>query len=198
MKNIRRLFVMVTLGAVLVPSIAWAAPADAPAGSTIEQRIQLRKKEQKIKLTQKEQIRYKSRCVNTQNAVRDIQSKLGTVMKTREDIYGKIDAKLWIIIGELKLAGQDTFKLETQRTEYAKKVTAYINTLNQYNQTLDDIVVMNCQADLAGFIALVKTAREYHTSLRTQSDDINTYIVNTIKKTLSDFTTALQPKNTEQ
>ena len=197
-KYIQKIVTLSVLLAMLLPAVAWATPADTPSGSTLEQRIKQRMTEQKVNLSEKDVTRYKSRCVNTQNTVREIQTQLGKISKNRQDVYGKIDGKLWIIIGELKLAKQDTFQLEKQRTEYAKMVTAYINTLNQYNQTLDDIVVMNCQANLAGFIALVKTAREYHTSLRQQSVDINTYIVNSIKTSLSDFATALQPKNTEQ
>lgn len=198
MKIFKKLTSFLIVSTLVVPAIATAAPADTPAGSTIEQRVKQRVQEQKIKLTAKEILRYKSRCVATQTTVRDLQNKLGPIINNRQTVYKKIDAKLWIVIGQLKLAEKDTFNLEAQRAEYAKRVTAYNNTLNQYKQTIDDIVVMNCQADLNGFIALVKTAREYHASLRTQSDDISAYVVDTVKKTLSDFTTELQPKTSTE
>ncbi|MCA9333049.1 hypothetical protein KDA00_04225 [Candidatus Saccharibacteria bacterium] len=193
--NTIRFIVAVVIIILAVPSFAFAIPPDVPSGSTIEQRIKQRLQEQKVELNQKELVRYKSRCIGTQNTVRDIQSQFSKVSANRQAVYKKIDAKLWIIIGQLKLAGKDTFQLETQRGEFANKMTTYTNTLNQYNQTLDDIVVMNCQADLNGFIALVKTAREYQTSLRDQSNEMRTHIVDTVKKTLSDFATELQPED---
>lgn len=179
---------------VAAPFSTSAAPADAPAGGTLQQRIELRKKEQKVKLETKELVRLKGRCVGTQNTVRDIQTGLGKIISDRQATYKTIDAKLWIMVGQLKLANKDTFQLENQRAELAKRVAAHDNTLNQYRQTVDDLVVMNCEADLNGFISLVKTAREYHTLIRTQSADIKAYVVDTVKKTLSDFATELQPK----
>ena len=176
------------------PALVSALPADAPAGGTAEQRLSLRKKEQNIKLDSKELLRVTSKCTNVQSSVRELQTKLAPVVEKRSNIYKKIDAKLWIIIGQLKLADKDTFKLEQQRSEFAKQVTAYDNSMTQYKQTLDDIVVINCKADPAGFMALVKTAREYHTLIRKQSQDLNTYIVDTVKATLNAFTDELKPK----
>lgn len=185
---------LILLGFVSMPAAVWAVPADPPAGGTLKQRTEQRIKEENVKLDAKELVRLKGRCVNTQNTVREVENKLGPIISNRQSVYKKVDAKLWIIIGELKLADKDTFNLEKQRAELAKKVAANDNTLNQYKQTLDDIVVINCEADPNGFIALVKTAREYHTILRTQSTGIKSYVVDTIKKTLTDFATDLQTK----
>ncbi len=190
----KKIPVLIFLSILAFPTIVSALPANPPNGSTLEQRAKLRTDEQRVKLTEKEITRYKTRCIKTQNTVREIQNKLAPIITKRQLVYKKVDAKLWITIGQLKLAGKDTFTLEAERAEFAKRVDVYNNILNQYNQTLDDIVVMNCEADLNAFIARVKTAREYHQALRTQSEDIKTHIVDNVKSTLSDFATSLQPK----
>lgn len=184
---------------LVLPSLAAALPVNAPDGGTIEQRIELRKKEKNVNLDKKELLRYKGRCKDTQALVRSIQDKTAPVVKNRTEVYKKIDAKLWITIGQLKLAGKDTFELEKQRAEFTKRVASYDNVVAQYRQTLDDIAVMNCEADVVGFVALVQTAREYHEEVRKESADIRSYVVDTIKKTLSDFSSQLQIKpSTEQ
>lgn len=187
------------LALILLPSVTYALPADAPPGSKIEDRIKLRVAEQKINLSQKDITRYTGKCVGSQAVVREIQGKLGSNSDKRLSTYGNIDAKLWIIIGKLKLADKDTFKLESQRAEYAKKVATLNNTMNQYKQTIDDMVVMNCQSDIKAYMSLVATARQYHESIRAQTEEIKTYVVNDIKASLQSFATDLQPKpSTEQ
>lgn len=179
---------------MVLPVTILAIPADAPAGSTAEQRLQQRKKEQNVQLDSKEILRVTGRCINAQNTIRGVQDKLSPVIKNRAAVYKRIDAKLWIVIGQLKLADKDTFKLEQQRAEFTKQVAIFDNLVLQYKQTLDDLVVMNCKADPTGFIAQVRTAREYHTLIRQQSKDINAYIVDTVKAKLLEFAQELQPK----
>lgn len=186
--------ITVMMAVLIAPTNIFAAPADAPPGGTAQQRLDLRKKEQNVTLDAKELKRIPSICNKTQDTIREVQNKLAPTVNNRGSTYKKIDAKLWIIIGQLKLADKDTFNLEQQRAEYAKQVAAFDNSVAQYRQTLDDIVVMNCQADPVGFIALVRTAQEYHKQIRAQSKAINAYIVDTVKSTLSDFATELQPK----
>jgi hypothetical protein len=174
--------------------ITYALPGDAAPGSTLEQRVAQRTTEQNLNLSQDEIRRYTSRCVGAQSVVREMQNKLGSIIDNRLNVYNKVDGKLWIITGQLKLAEKDTFKLEAQRAEFANKVSKYSSTLDQYRQTIDDIVVVNCAADIKGFMSLVATARQYQTSIRTQSNDIENFIVNDVKSTLNGFVTELQTK----
>ncbi len=184
---------------LFLPNLVYAAPADAPPGSKIEERIKQRTSEQNLNLTQRDITRITSKCIGSQAVVREIQSKLGSVSDKRLNTYEAIDAKLWVIIGKLKLADKDTFKLESQRGEYAKKVTLLSSTMNQYKQVIDDMVVINCQSDIKGYMSLVATARLYHESIRKQTEEIKSYVVNDVKASLQTFASELQPKpSTEQ
>lgn len=197
MRHIRLSIVFVLLMALVIfvaPNV-WAQPDDAPIGSTLEQRVNQRKAEQKTNLTPKEVTKYQSICVKSQAAVRDLQTVLGTNISKRVDVYNKVDAKLLIIAGQLRLAGKDTKNLEAARTEYANKVISVTNAMNQYRVTLDDLVTIDCKADINGFIALVTTARQYHQSIRQQANDIKAYVEGTIKKSLDSHVKELQPKS---
>lgn len=169
-------------------------PGPTAPGSTLEQRLAQRKQERQVKLTEKDQKRLISQCKGAQEISRKIQRDTTTTVDKRKAAYRVIDGKLWIINGQLKLGGNDTFKLEKVRAETDAKVQAFAATAANYQQTLDDLVLMNCQADPAGFKSIVDTARLYYAQLQAQSADIRGHIINAVKPVLADYATALQPK----
>lgn len=173
-------------------------PAPAPAGSTLEQRIAQRKAERGTTLSENDQKRLISTCRGAQTKIRAIQTSEVAMLDNRSKVYGSIDAKLWIVVGQLKLAGQDTFQLEKQRLTLFDKSNAFQTIATNYKQALDDSLLINCQADPNGFKALVDTARIYNDQLKAQSADSQNHVVNTVKPLLSDFVTTLQPKSPSQ
>lgn len=189
----------VTLSATLLVASAGivsgqTAPSAPPAGGTFAQRLALRKQEQKVQLDERAQDRVTSRCVEAQNIVRQLQQEAGPLLDNREQAYHRIDGILWITIGELKLAEQDTFNLEQERAQLAAKAKTFQTTAEYYIQSLDDITVINCQADPIGFQALLQTARAYHQRIRAQSADIRTYVLDTIKPGIAKHTSELQTR----
>lgn len=194
--------VLAVLAAVLAGSISMAAadtpPAPAPAGSTLDQRVAQRKAERGTALSANDQQRLVSTCVNAQAKLRSIETDEVPMLDNRTKVYGSIDAKLWIVTGQLKLANQDTFNLEKQRLTLLDKTNNFQSLAANYKQALDDSLVINCQADPNGFKALLDTARIYHDQLRAQSTDSHDYVINTIKPTLTDFVNKLQPKSPDQ
>ncbi len=99
---------------------AQTAPAPPPAGGTFDQRLMQRKQERRISLDDKAQKRLANLCVNAQGVIRKLQQESRPI-NVRTDTYQKIDAKLWIAIGKLKMAQKDTFKLEGQRAKFGRK-----------------------------------------------------------------------------
>lgn len=177
---------------------AQVAPVAPPPGSTLEQRIAQRKAERKIALADKDQKRLISLCKAAQEASRKIQRETTSIIDKRKTTYRTIDGKLWIINGQLKLAGKDTFNLEKSRAELENKAAGFITTAANYQQALDDLVLMNCQADIVGFKSIIETARLYYSQLQAQSADIRTHIVNIVKPLLADYAAQLQPKTPQE
>lgn len=198
-KKIQQLLLAVGLVgmACVVPAAqlyAATPPANPPAGGSFEQRLAQRKTERSIKLDDKDKKRLTQRCVAAQGKVRAWYQTISTSIDDRNKAYQRVDAKLWVIIGRLKLAGKDTFKLEKERSIFAANINNFQTTGANFTQTLDDLQVVNCEADIVGFKALLDTARLYYKQVIDASGSIDNYVVNDIKSTLADHTADLQPK----
>lgn len=173
---------------------AQVPPASPAAGSTFEQRVAQRKAERKVVVAEADQKRQAVTCTTAQSKIRALQQKTTPAIANRAKINQQIDAKLWIMIGKLKLAEKDTFNLEKQRAALAEKASAAQQTAANYSQTLDDLATINCKADFEGFKALLDTARIYRTQLRDQLANQRNYVNNDIKPSLSEFAQELQAK----
>ena len=173
---------------------AQTPPGDSVPGSSLEQRVVQRKQERAITLDEKTAKRMQDRCVNTQNKLRSIRDTYTSSSNNRDNIYKDVDAKLWVVIGSLKLIDKDTFKLEQQRLELTKHIKEFDNASTQLRQTLDDITAMNCKADVVGFKALVDTARLYNAQVRSSFIIIKSHIIDHIKPTLGEYANELKIK----
>lgn len=199
MKQVKILVVASLMALVVVVPTTYAAstPATPPAGSTAESRLKQRKTERQIKLDEKDTKRLAQTCVAAQSKIRTIYQDATTALTERNKAFYRADAKLWVVIGRLKLADKDTYSLEKQRSNFAQQIADFQTTGNNFTQVLDDMQVLNCAADPVGFKALLETAKIYRGQIVSKSTAIRDYAVNDIKKTLTEHTTALQPKTEE-
>lgn len=186
------------VASVGLTTLSASAQSDTPAGSSIQQRVSQRKQERKIALDENNKKRLESVCVNSQTKIRILRDEYVKVSDKRNEVYRKIDARLWVLIGSLKYVNKDTFKLEQQRSELLKQVKAYENSVNQFRQTLEDAAAINCKADAEGFKALVETAKLYNTQIRTQANGIRQYVTDQIKPTITAHANALKPKTSTE
>lgn len=206
--RVNKEYIFIAIGILLISCIAFSlnaktdaqtAPANPKPGSSLGQRIAQRKKERNIKLDEKSANRLEDRCVRTQNKIRAIRASYSEATDSRNNAYRKIDAKLWMVIGSLKLINQDTFKLEQQRSQLATKAKVFDNSATQLGQALDDAVAMNCAADVVGFKALIETARLYNAQVHSSFGDIRTFVIDQLQPTLTQYANDLKLKpSTEQ
>lgn len=176
------------------PALAQEAPAPPPAGSTLDQRVQQRVAEQGIALEDKDAKRITSTCTKVQTKVRVLQQATTPAIEKRAKVDQKVDAKLWIMVGKLKIAGVDTFDLEKQRATLAGMVIAQQDIAKNYAQTLDDLAVINCQADPTAFKSLLETARAYRTELRDSITETKAFINDDIKNSIANYADDLKAK----
>ncbi|HET7673583.1 MAG TPA: hypothetical protein VFK11_03675 [Candidatus Saccharimonadales bacterium] len=175
-----------------------SAPQNAPPGSSLSQRIAQRKKERQVRLDQDNTERIQGQCTNAQSKLRTLNDSYTTSADKRDSVYRGIDAKLWIIIGSLKLINKDTFKLEQQRSAYLKKVKAFENQSDQFQQAISDMEAMNCKADPEGFQALLETARLYNAQIRSSFTSIKSYLVDHISPTVNQYADELKIKTSTE
>jgi hypothetical protein len=188
------LTVLVSLSVAAPVAFAATQPATPPSGSDFEARLKQRKTEREIKLEERDDKRIKLVCTKSQTTIRSLYQNAVKAIDDRNKAYYKADAKIWVMVGRLKLAEQDTFELEKQRANFAKQIADFQTTGSNFTQTLDDLLTINCAADAVGFKALLETARIYHKQIVAKSDAIREYAVNDLKTTLTNHATALQPK----
>lgn len=187
-------FSLIALGlcGFAIAHAASSSPANSNPGSTLSQRVAQRKIEQNIRLSKPDMARLQSQCTGVQSVIRTLTDSYTTSSNNRDKIYRGIDAKLWIIIGSLKLDGKDTFKLEQQRDGYIKRVQAFENESNQFQQAISDLAAINCQADPAGFQALIQTARAYNAQIRSSFINIKSYLIDQIQPIITQQADALK------
>jgi hypothetical protein len=191
-----------SLAILLVVAVFLSATVSAQAptkpGSSLEQRVAQRKAERKIKLDEKSVKRLERSCVSAQTNLRQLRDEYVSVFDKRKEVYRKVDAKLWVAIGNLKYVNKDTFRLEQQRAQFLKQANAFDASADEFKQALDDISTMNCAADVVGFKAMVETTRLYNTKLRNQANGITNHVVNNIKPVLSNHANELRPRTSQE
>lgn len=165
----------------MVGTVMAKRPPSPPAGSNFAQRLARRKAEIKPKLDEKTVKRLEKQCTEAQGILNGSQQSLNQTINRRNSEYVRIEGKVWLAIGQLKLGNKDTFELEKLRTEYEKLTDEFKTLTAEYAQTIDDIVVINCPADVTGFKALLESARAYHEEIRNQSTKIRQHVVDKIK-----------------
>ncbi len=203
LRILNKVFVIVLLSVLTVSSFGGFAsaasnPGNTPAGSSLAQRIAQRKKERKIKLDDAAKTRLESQCVSAQGVLRTKTDGYSSSSDNRDKVYRSIDAKLWIVIGNLKLIGKDTFSLEQQRLEYLKRVQAFENQSTQFQQVINDMLAMNCQADPVGFKALLETGRIYNSQIRSSFIAIKSYLIDHVQQTVNQMADDLKLKTSTQ
>lgn len=173
--HLRRLYIAVAaafmLGIMVFVTQARtdAKPADPKPGSSLDERITQRKKEQSLKLDEKIVNRLEKRCARVQSKLRELQNPRMDVLANRQRTYEAISAKTWLGLGSIKLTGEDVFNLKRHALKLDDQIEAFQNNADNHNQVIRDVLQMNCAADVKGFMSLVETARQYDQQLHNQS-----------------------------
>jgi hypothetical protein len=177
------------------PATPAVSPSTAPPGSSFDQRLNLRKQEQNEQLTADQQKQLQGQCVGAQGVIRKLLVTTTPMLDKRNSTYVKIDGMVWADVGQLKLAAKDTFQLEQEQLALAKDIATFKTTASNYQESLNDLLAINCQADIVGFQALLDTARSFYQELQNQASAIYSYTVNTIQPTIDNYVTQLQIKD---
>lgn len=185
-------FILSTFIAISVVNETSAQPTPPDPGSTLEQRVEQRKAEQAIVLDAKQIKRIEEQCRTSQPRISRLVEAADKLLADRLQKYNRIDAAILVSIGKLKLANKDTFYLESFRDEYNNAVEVFKTNHTSYRQSMDDMVVMNCQADPVGFKALLETARIYNSESMILSSDISRTVIDNIKPIIDEYAKELE------
>jgi hypothetical protein len=173
-------------------------PADPAAGSTIDQRIEQRKRERNLAYDEKETNRLTSRCVQGQNNLRRLVDPKTRMLERRDQAYANVSAKTWIAVGSIRLAKIDTFNLERLRLKFDEELVEYRKLSNNYKLALEDSIQMNCGSDIIGFMSVLETLRIYDQQLANLARKMRQTASVQLREELNAANRELQPRSVEE
>ncbi|MDB5186458.1 MAG: hypothetical protein JWL85_981 [Candidatus Saccharibacteria bacterium] len=165
---------------------------------SLDDRLQKRKGEFKIKVLAAEQTRIKQRCVGSQGNLRSLDGRIAGVETSRNKVYPGLVDRLTGVSTKLKDRGLDTAALDSEIAVLKTKIDVYKADLSAYKQAVSDVAAMDCATDPVAFKATLQTARTLQAKLKTSDKDVKAYVHNTIKPTLKVLRDQLEAKEKQQ
>lgn len=160
-----------------------------------KERLEKRKDELKLRLSTAEQQRLKLRCKASQAVIKNLGNRINANVPKRHRSYDQINQLLLTIIEKLNAKGVDTTELKSEQEILAQKIAAFKTDLESYKEVLSDLYRMDCTTDTEAFKASLESARTMREKLAQSDKDIQSYIKETIKTTLSEIRAALPAQN---
>ncbi len=216
MKKIIAGLLVLLLGVVSLPGIVYAQNADATQdASTVQdtttvvpepttgidkiaeraKRIQDRKAAMADKLSSAQESRIAKRCAAAQEKVTSLKTRTEEAINKRITRYNEVTNKLGALLEKLNLAGVDTTVLQSAITEYKAAVNSIQSSVVTYTATLDDLAVMDCGSDPAGFKATLEAARTQLGQVISDSNSIKDNSISAIKAALKTIREGLAGTN---
>jgi hypothetical protein len=147
-------------------------PADPAQATTLPQRLSQRKTALKVQLSAPQIQKITKGCSLAQTGLQDIKTKDATAAEKRFQAYSALASQLAITIDHLERQGIDTTKLKIQQTTFKGAINKYLSDAANYKSAMDDVVVMDCKNDTAGFEATLLSARQLRTQLAADASAI--------------------------
>jgi peptidoglycan hydrolase CwlO-like protein len=150
----------------------------------LQTRVQKRKESLKTKLTTVEQKRLQTKCKNSQGLISSLKGRITGIETSRAQVYTNLVDRLNNLQSKLDTKGADTAELKTEITTLQTKIDTFKTDLAAYKQSVSDTAALDCTTDPTGFKASLEDSRTGLTKVRTDAQDIKTYVNDTIKPTL--------------
>lgn len=172
-----------------IPSEITSEDVDA-AKKRIE-RLQKYKDQATVKISANEEKRIAGACKSAQQITDKLSSDLTAVAERRSKAYTTVSDKISSLITRLEAVEVDAAELQASLTEFDSQVAALLESISEYKLTVEDISLMDCESDPAGFKAAIKSAKEQRVELVNSSQAIRSYISTIIKPIIQNIKESL-------
>ena len=163
----------------------------------LQDRINKRKADLKIRLNAAEKVKIQNKCKASQGLVRSVKGRVQGIETSRTQVHSNITDRLTDLSEKLKNKGADTVALDAAITELKNKIETFNTDLAAYKQAVSDLADMDCTTDPDGFKASLQASRTAQETVSKDAKDIRAYVNDTIKPLLKNIRTALEASNTE-
>lgn len=172
-------------------------PLSADELKQLQTRLEKRKAELKIKLTNAEKLSIQNKCKAAQGFVSSVKGRVKGIETSRTEVYGNILDHLTDLSAKLKNKGIDTKTLDGEITTLQDKIQTFNTDLATYKQAVSDLAAMDCKADADGFKASLQAARTALETVNKDSQAVRSYVKDTIKPSLKTIRGELETKTGE-
>lgn len=160
------------------------AQTTATKKQEMQDRLQKRKDELKLKLTVVEQKRLQARCKGSQGSLKSVGGRITGIETSRTQVYGNLVDRLTKLQAKLDAKGADSAELKTEIATLQTKIDTFKTDFATYKTAVSDLSEMDCVTDPTAFKASLETARTTLKKVQDDSKDIKAYVNDTIKPTL--------------
>ena len=169
----------------------------AKKAAELKKRLEENKAKLKTKVDEAAKKRIIAKCKPAQNIVKGAETSANAISTNRGKAYAKISERVQALIDKLKAANIDTTELEAAHLAAKTKAETLGASMKAYEQTLADLRGMDCVTDPTGFAATLETARTQREAIKTQANDLRTYISTTLKAAIQKVKAALEAQKPE-
>lgn len=190
--SMKKRFAFFLIASLLIgKSIAFAQETPSPElqsaavkeGSPIER---LTKLKEQLNINLDEQIIQTTvkRCQTAQVSLKKIRTNLDQIEANRLTVYVRAEARLKALKNRLLLQDYDTSSLDLVIAGYQRQLTEFKDTMNTYQQQLDDIIIVDCKTYPSLFRAGLEAARESRKNIVATSLTIKEFVKSDIKNAI--------------
>jgi hypothetical protein len=150
--------------------------------TTLEQRLSARRP--KVQITAAEKASIAAKCSLAQTAINDRRTKDTKAASIRLQTYNELVKRLTFLVDNLSSQGSDASELLNAENYFVNSINTYLADAGKYKTAMDDLVVMDCKTDPAGFKASLTEARQLRTQLNTEAANVKKNLSN-LQKSLA-------------
>jgi hypothetical protein len=168
----------------------------AKNAADLKKRLDENKATLKTKLDDAAKKRISGKCKASQTVVTVAETRAGEISENRSKAYSKISEKIQTLIVKVKAQNIDTTALEAANAAAKQKAETLAASMAAYKLTLTDLRQMDCVTDPTGFQATLEKARTQRETVKTQAQELRTYIDTVLKNEIKAIRLKLDPKST--
>lgn len=191
--------VLSLLGIFFVPvHVVMADPGhdESTAHSTLKDRVENRKVEQKVTLEATQKANIQKKCKGAQAALGKARTKSTAAEKRSFAVYEKLDNKVESLMQKLNTANIASADLLQANETVEGKVTALRQPYDAYQQSLEDATAIDCTANPEDFKAALQEARTKHREIKLVNASLRKTISEVLLPAINDAKKAIETAKT--
>jgi hypothetical protein len=163
-------------------------PSSDEDSTTLEQRLAARRP--KVQLSAADKASIAAKCSLAQTAINDRRTKDTKAAAIRLQTYNELVKRLTFLVDNMSSQGSDASELLNAQNYFVASINSYLTDAGKYKTAMDDLVIMDCKTDPAGFKASLMEARQLRTQLNIDVSNIKKNLAN-LQKSLANARQAL-------